>query len=319
MPSPLSRPTKPVNPSGSPPPPPTTPVQSTTPRSPVLPVRSALKQPTRKDCTEAGPKAAPDGKATVPPAPSIIQESVPSASAGSEVILAPEEPSQETDPPPAHPQGEPAGKQPDEPAPPGRSPRPESQAEENHKRAPDPEPDPEPDPDPAGVPSTPPLSDSGSVRDTVVRFGNKPTVHRLEVPPGRRLQPIGARYKTRSRSPYLAPLDPKRTKDVFPKPLRSPQQLKRHKKNQKAMARYWARTEQEEAEWRAEAERRAGEAEERYRAEPPGSPGLADLDTVDSDWSKVSGIVVTEVRIEKETERLEGKQIEVRCDKKKKT
>ena len=327
--SPLSRPPKPLNPSGSPPqpsqpPPPqlTSPVPSTTPRSPVLPVRSALKQPARKDSTGAEPNAAPDRKATIPPTltPSVNQDSAPPASAGSEIILAPEEPPQETEPPPANPQGEQAGKEPDEPTPPpGPNPRPESKAAENHERAPDPEPGPEPDPDPAGVlPSTPPLSDSGSVRDTVVRFGSKPTVHRLEVPPGRRLQPIGARYKTRSRSPYIAPLDPKRAKDVFPKPLRSPQQLKRHKKNQKAMARYWARTEQEEAEWRAEAERRAGEAEERYRAEPPGSPGLADLDTVESDWSKVSGIVVTEVRIEMETERLGGKQIEASRDGRKK-
>ncbi|KAH8893287.1 hypothetical protein GQ53DRAFT_745528 [Thozetella sp. PMI_491] len=138
------------------------------------------------------------------------------------------------------------------------------------------QPAPRPRSDPGlSIVSTPPLSDTESVRSPLVRFG-KPTVHRLEVLPGRRLLPIGTKYKTRSRSPYLAPLDPKRTREAVPKPPRSPNQIKRHKKNQKAMARYWQRTEEEEAAWRTEMEHRAEEEAERYRAEPPGSPGLAD-------------------------------------------
>lgn len=72
---------------------------------------------------------------------------------------------------------------------------------------------------------------------------------------------------------YMAPLDPV-SQQIAPKvTLQSPTKLRRHQENQAAMGRYWLRTEEEEAQWRADAERRAAEEAERYRAEPTRPPG----------------------------------------------
>lgn len=48
--------------------------------------------------------------------------------------------------------------------------------------------------------------------------------------------------------------------------------MRRHQENQAAMGRYWMRTEEEEAQWRADAEKRAAEEAERYRNEPASPP-----------------------------------------------
>ncbi|KAK5663061.1 hypothetical protein OQA88_6477 [Cercophora sp. LCS_1] len=103
-----------------------------------------------------------------------------------------------------------------------------------------------------------------------VRFA-KATVHRVDVGPGRRFAPV--RRRSKSTVTYIAPLDP--VSNAPKVHLQSPTKLRRHQENQKAMGRYWQRTEEEEAQWRAEAERRAAEEAERYRAEPASPPSKA--------------------------------------------
>jgi len=67
---------------------------------------------------------------------------------------------------------------------------------------------------------------------------------------------------------YISPLD---TASPLKTSFGSPTKLRRHQENQAAMGRYWQRTEEEEAQERAEAQRRAAEEAERYRNEPPAS------------------------------------------------
>ncbi|KAK3328336.1 hypothetical protein B0T19DRAFT_187724 [Cercophora scortea] len=99
-----------------------------------------------------------------------------------------------------------------------------------------------------------------------VRFA-KATIHRVEVGPGRRFIPV--KRKSKSTITYIAPLDPGTQKPAPQKLLGSPTKLRRHQENQAAMGRYWLRTEEEEAQWRAEAAQKAAEEAARYRAEPP--------------------------------------------------
>ncbi|KAK3685779.1 hypothetical protein B0T22DRAFT_230239 [Podospora appendiculata] len=99
-----------------------------------------------------------------------------------------------------------------------------------------------------------------------VRFA-KATIHRVEVGPGRRFIPV--KRKSKSTITYIAPLDPGTQKPAPKNLLGSPTKLRRHQENQAAMGRYWLRTEEEEAQWRAEAAQKAAEEAARYRAEPP--------------------------------------------------
>ncbi|KAL2178065.1 uncharacterized protein P884DRAFT_222738 [Thermothelomyces heterothallicus CBS 202.75] len=131
----------------------------------------------------------------------------------------------------------------------------------------------EPISSPALSPSSPPGSPSPPTSPiqrpmspgATVRFA-KATIHRVEVGPGRRFLPV--KRKSKSTLTYISPLDPG-TQQTAPKTmLQSPTKLRRHQQNQAAMCRYWQRTEEEEAQWRAEAERRAQEEAERYRNEP---------------------------------------------------
>ncbi|KAK3307977.1 uncharacterized protein B0T15DRAFT_508494 [Chaetomium strumarium] len=107
-----------------------------------------------------------------------------------------------------------------------------------------------------------------------VRFA-KATIHRVEVGPGRRFLPV--KRKSKSTVTYISPLDPGPQKSAPKTMLQSPTKLRRHQENQKAMGRYWMRTEEEEAQWRAEAERRAQEEAERYRNEPASPPPASAL------------------------------------------
>lgn len=125
---------------------------------------------------------------------------------------------------------------------------------------------------PGSAPSSPitrPLSPGATVRFA------KATIHRVEVGPGRRFAPV--KRKSKSTITYIAPLDPGAHKATPKNMLASPTKLRRHVENQKAMGRYWMRTEEEEAQWRAEAAMRAAEEAERYRAEPASPPGPAVL------------------------------------------
>ncbi|KAM7188298.1 hypothetical protein V8F33_010735 [Rhypophila sp. PSN 637] len=125
---------------------------------------------------------------------------------------------------------------------------------------------------PGSPPSSPiarPLSPGATVRFA------KATIHRVEVGPGRRFAPV--KRKSKSTLAYIAPLDPGAQKATPKNMLASPTKLRRHVENQKAMGRYWMRTEEEEAQWRAEAAMRAAEEAERYRAEPASPPGPAIL------------------------------------------
>ncbi|KAK4121386.1 hypothetical protein N657DRAFT_127740 [Parathielavia appendiculata] len=125
---------------------------------------------------------------------------------------------------------------------------------------------------PAGSPPMSPVQRPMSPGATV-RFA-KATIHRVEVIGGagrRRLLPV--KRKSKSTLTYLSPLDPGAHKSAVPKTmLQNPIKLRRHQENQAAMGRYWLRTEEEEAQWRAEAERRAAEEAERYRNEPASPP-----------------------------------------------
>ena len=103
-----------------------------------------------------------------------------------------------------------------------------------------------------------------------VRFA-KATVHRVEVGPGRRFAPV--KRKSKSTITYIAPLDTGTQKSTPKGILTSPTKLRRHVENQKAMGRYWMRTEEEEAQERAEAEMKAVEEARRYQAEPASPPG----------------------------------------------
>ncbi|KAL1838466.1 hypothetical protein VTJ49DRAFT_2634 [Mycothermus thermophilus] len=98
-----------------------------------------------------------------------------------------------------------------------------------------------------------------------VRFA-KATIHHVEVGPGRRFLPV--RRKSKSTVTYIGPHDPVAQPAVPKTLLQSPTKMRRHQENQAAMGRYWMRTEEEEAELRKEAERRAQEEAERYRNEP---------------------------------------------------
>ncbi|KAM7186082.1 hypothetical protein V8F20_011553 [Naviculisporaceae sp. PSN 640] len=122
---------------------------------------------------------------------------------------------------------------------------------------------------PPSSPITRPLSPGATVRFA------KATIHRVEVGPGRRFAPV--KRKSKSTITYIAPLDPGANKTTPKNMLASPTKLRRHVENQKAMGRYWMRTEEEEAQWRAEAAMRAAEEAERYRAEPASPPGPAIL------------------------------------------
>lgn len=120
-------------------------------------------------------------------------------------------------------------------------------------------------------PGSPPMSPVSRPMSpgTTVRFA-KATIHRVEVGPGRRFLPV--KRKSKSTLTYISPLDPGTQKSAPKTMLQSPTKMRRHQENQAAMGRYWLRTEEEEAQWRAEAERRAEEEAERYRNEPASPP-----------------------------------------------
>ncbi|KAK0671759.1 hypothetical protein QBC41DRAFT_384273 [Cercophora samala] len=114
-------------------------------------------------------------------------------------------------------------------------------------------------------PASPLLAPARTMSPSTVRFA-KATVHRVEVGPGRRFLPV--KRKSKSTITYVSPHDPGPQKTAPKTVLKSATKLRRHQENQKAMGRYWMRTEEEEAQWRAEAEARAQEEAERYRNEP---------------------------------------------------
>ncbi|KAL2023772.1 hypothetical protein VTK56DRAFT_1039 [Thermocarpiscus australiensis] len=120
---------------------------------------------------------------------------------------------------------------------------------------------------PDSPPGSPPMSPIQRPMSpgATVRFA-KATIHRVEVGPGRRFLPV--KRKSKSTLTYISPLDPGTQQSAPKTMLQSPTKLRRHQENQAAMGRYWLRTEEEEAQWRAEAERRAAEEAERYRNEP---------------------------------------------------
>ncbi|KAK4104587.1 hypothetical protein N658DRAFT_541657 [Parathielavia hyrcaniae] len=147
----------------------------------------------------------------------------------------------------------------------------------------------------SSFPPSSPIQQPPSPGATTVRFA-KATIHRVEVLGGanRRLLPV--KRKSKSTLTYLSPLDPGVPHNhsnsfnssrrgwgsgggggggviQLPKTmLQNPVKLRRHQENQAAMGRYWLRTEEEEAQWRADAERRAAEDRERYRKEPASPP-----------------------------------------------
>ncbi|KAK4138851.1 hypothetical protein BT67DRAFT_446856 [Trichocladium antarcticum] len=129
---------------------------------------------------------------------------------------------------------------------------------------------------PASPPDSPPMSPIQRPLSPGVRFA-KATIHRVEVGPGRRFLPV--KRKSKSTLTYISPLDPGSQKSAPKTMLQSPTKMRRHQENQAAMGRYWMRTEEEEAQWRAEAGRRAEEEAERYRNEPVGSRPTADKST----------------------------------------
>ncbi|KAL1876578.1 hypothetical protein VTK73DRAFT_9242 [Phialemonium thermophilum] len=114
-------------------------------------------------------------------------------------------------------------------------------------------------------------SGGGNASPTSVRFGGT-TVHHVEIGPGRHLHPITRGHRTRSGLSYInAPAEKKGNKVVVKFPPGKEGKLRRHRERQAAMARYWLRTEQEEAEWRAEATR-AAEREALEYCKEPASP-----------------------------------------------
>ncbi|KAK4646383.1 hypothetical protein QC761_209960 [Podospora bellae-mahoneyi] len=123
-------------------------------------------------------------------------------------------------------------------------------------------------------PASPLLTPARTMSPSTVRFA-KATVHRVEVGPGRRFLPV--KRKSKSTITYVSPHDPGPQKTAPKTVLKSATKLRRHQENQKAMGRYWMRTEEEEAQWRAEAEARAQEEAERYRNEPS-SPVVGGLE-----------------------------------------
>lgn len=128
---------------------------------------------------------------------------------------------------------------------------------------------------------TPPKSDTPTQTNstpkkgngaTSVRFGAT-TVHRVEIAPGQHLHPIRRGHKSKSGLSYLnPPADKAHLKVTVEFPPGKETKMKRHQLRQAAMERYWLRTEEEEAEWRAEATRIAEEETEKYRSEPSSSP-----------------------------------------------
>ncbi|KAG7289688.1 hypothetical protein NEMBOFW57_006064 [Staphylotrichum longicolle] len=122
-------------------------------------------------------------------------------------------------------------------------------------------------------PESPPVRDcrplpqaslpTSPIPHATVRFAKATTA-------GRRFLPV--KRKSKSTLTYISPLDPGTQKSAPKTMLQSPTKMRRHQENQAAMGRYWLRTEEEEAQWRAEAERRAQEEAEKYRNEPASSP-----------------------------------------------
>ncbi|KAK3296816.1 uncharacterized protein B0H64DRAFT_110027 [Chaetomium fimeti] len=169
-----------------------------------------------------------------------------------------------------------------EPASPGLPPSPATPTFETVLSAPDSPPPPTESPPASPIPR--PMSPGATVRFA------KATVHRVEVGPGRRFMPV--KRKSKSTLTYISPLDPGAQKSAPKTMLQSPTKLRRHQENQAAMGRYWLRTEEEEAQWRAEAERRAVEEAERYRNEPASPaprPPVGVVAKVDGAVSKSGG------------------------------
>jgi hypothetical protein len=120
-----------------------------------------------------------------------------------------------------------------------------------------------------------------------VRFGVE-TTHKIEVDPGRHLRPLSsANFGTRSGLSYLgASADPKKAdKAVVKVVVKFPEgkigtKLRRRRQRQAAVARYWLRTEEEEAAERAKATLRAEKEAAKYRQEPssPGSETTPEID-----------------------------------------
>ncbi len=122
---------------------------------------------------------------------------------------------------------------------------------------------------PPGSPPASPVVPRPMSPGATVRFA-KATIHRVEVGPGRRFLPV--KRKSKSTLSYIAPLDPGAQKSPPKTLFHNATKMRRHQENQAAMGRYWLRTEEEEAQWRAELERRAQEEAERYRNEPASAP-----------------------------------------------
>ncbi|KAK4180558.1 hypothetical protein QBC36DRAFT_354449 [Triangularia setosa] len=146
-------------------------------------------------------------------------------------------------------------------------------------------------------PASPVLAPARTMSPSTVRFA-KATVHRVEVGPGRRFLPV--KRKSKSTITYVSPHDPGPQKTAPKTVLKSATKLRRHQENQKAMGRYWLRTEEEEAQWRAEAEARAQEEAERYRNEPSSPVQLTDIGSMEEVMAEGG------VRRMEATERLES-------------
>ncbi|KAL2268765.1 hypothetical protein VTJ83DRAFT_3611 [Remersonia thermophila] len=141
-------------------------------------------------------------------------------------------------------------------------------------------------------PNASPMTPLNRPTSPAVRFA-KATIHHVEVGPGRRFLPV--RRKSKSTVTYIGPHDPGAQPAVPKTLLQSPTKMRRHQENQAAMGRYWLQTEEEERQWRMEAERLAQEEQERYRNEPASPLPLAAILTTatagpESESEEVRGV-----------------------------
>jgi len=115
-------------------------------------------------------------------------------------------------------------------------------------------------------------------------------VHRVEIGPGHHLFPIRRGHKSKSGLTYLnPPADTSHRKVTVEFPPGKEGKLRRHRERQAAMERYWLRTEEEEAEWRAEATRIAEEETVKYRSEPASSPSDREVESDEGGVGKGEG------------------------------
>lgn len=136
---------------------------------------------------------------------------------------------------------------------------------------------------PAQPSGRPTLKDPTTKRATVgasVRFGAT-TVHHVQIAPGQHLYPTRLSHRTKSGLTYLNPPGDKgHPKVTVEFPAGKGSKLRRHRERQAAMERYWLRTEEEEAEWRAQATRIAEEESAEYRKEPASCPSHKETSAV---------------------------------------